>query len=448
MTDTAAKEDVRTRWGPDELKAVAQQMVVLQRKDPKLGDLEAVRLAQSVIDKTRQREIKQWQNVKRLDPLLAVFRAAPSPDVMLSPECPAPSIESPALALDNVPVPAPETSVVEAAQPDAVPSAENRLFHANDAPAPSKAFENGNKDSAVFSEFVPTPEPSTEIGAAPAPSKAFEDDDKDDIAFYGFGPDTDVEVDMAAFENPRSLENAGANQVAPFAFDDRASASVIDLDNNETDAPSISAADAFEHEEVAPGLAPVVDFEDVIEPVAEVAAPADKKETALALPSAHGQTKASPALPTVDGIRTALTLALGALASTQSIENVLANVDVDTALDALSQALGKAFSDEHDGVLGQDGGEGLDPDAKIFVAGFAGNEQKAIENALSRFDVRVWKPSQGVQMFESMAKACTVAVIPESMGEEVDDMLRSLKIKVLHHEGSTSRLAERIAEMA
>ena len=87
------------------------------------------------------------------------------------------------------------------------------------------------------------------------------------------------------------------------------------------------------------------------------------------------------------------------------------------------------------------------PEVRVLVAGFDSSRSGAIEQALEETcEVRIWKPGQPQQVFETLAKICTVAVIAESMPEEVDEFLKSRGVVVLRHEGSPGRLAERIVE--
>jgi hypothetical protein len=87
------------------------------------------------------------------------------------------------------------------------------------------------------------------------------------------------------------------------------------------------------------------------------------------------------------------------------------------------------------------------PSRRVLLAGFGAPQAKSLEEALERFEVRVWKPGQGQQLFETLASICSVAVIPESTSDDVDESLKAFSLKVLRHEGSPSRLAERIEEV-
>jgi hypothetical protein len=87
-------------------------------------------------------------------------------------------------------------------------------------------------------------------------------------------------------------------------------------------------------------------------------------------------------------------------------------------------------------------------EAKILLAGFTGAQAKTLEDSLrSSFDVRVWKPGQSPQLFQTLAGLCRIAVIPEEADDEVGDALRNLDVQVVRHEGSPHRLAARLEEV-
>lgn len=86
-------------------------------------------------------------------------------------------------------------------------------------------------------------------------------------------------------------------------------------------------------------------------------------------------------------------------------------------------------------------------EGRVLLAGFPASVVKPLEDALSGLcEVRVWKPGQSQQLFETTARICRLAVIPEGMGDEAEDFLRSLSLKVLRHEGGAGRLVEKVQE--
>lgn len=258
-------QDVRTRWNPEELKKVAAQMVVLQTANPKLSDLEAVREAQSVLTTERQREIKQWTAVKRLDPYLVQYRAEP-------PQAPAGA-----------------SALNEASSPGTGEGG----AHAQAAAQPLVQEIR----QVIVSEVDPAMTEAAFLAALESPA---------------------VEKTLVALFS-RALEQAVANNKA--------------------------------------------------------GVPAPKKE------------------------------------------------EVQAAQ--------------------------LPAEFKVLLAGFEATEQKQLQAALGdAYETRTWKPNQGTPMFQTLSKICSVAVIPESMPEEMDEELRRFKMQVVRHSGSASRLVERLAELA
>ena len=85
---------------------------------------------------------------------------------------------------------------------------------------------------------------------------------------------------------------------------------------------------------------------------------------------------------------------------------------------------------------------------RVLVAGFPAPEARMLEQTLeSRFEVRVWKPAQGPQLFQTLANICSVAVLPEETDDDVDESLRAMNLKLLRHAGSPSRLLDQIERL-
>jgi hypothetical protein len=85
---------------------------------------------------------------------------------------------------------------------------------------------------------------------------------------------------------------------------------------------------------------------------------------------------------------------------------------------------------------------------RVLLAGFPEPQQKALMDALSAsFEVRSWKPSNGPQLFETLAKLCKIVVFPEDADDEVDARLKDMDVRVIRHAGNTNRLIERIEEL-
>jgi hypothetical protein len=86
---------------------------------------------------------------------------------------------------------------------------------------------------------------------------------------------------------------------------------------------------------------------------------------------------------------------------------------------------------------------------RVLLAGFPEPQQKALADALSAsFEVRSWKPANGPQLFQTLVKLCKIVVFPEDADEEVDAGLKDMDVRVIRHAGNTSRLIERIEELA
>jgi hypothetical protein len=85
---------------------------------------------------------------------------------------------------------------------------------------------------------------------------------------------------------------------------------------------------------------------------------------------------------------------------------------------------------------------------RVLLAGFPEPQQKALVDALSAsFEVRSWKPVNGPQLFQTLARLCKVVVFPEDADDEVDAGLKEMDVHVIRHAGNTSRLIERIEEL-
>ncbi len=116
---------------------------------------------------------------------------------------------------------------------------------------------------------------------------------------------------------------------------------------------------------------------------------------------------------------------------------------------AFSQAMAKAFAQ-----LSERSNPASEPavaevvrthDVRVLLAGFAAPVAKSLEEGLRNIcEVRTWKPVQGPQLFETLARICNVAVIPEDMDSEVDSDLRARDLVVLRHTGSATKLRERL----
>lgn len=132
---------------------------------------------------------------------------------------------------------------------------------------------------------------------------------------------------------------------------------------------------------------------------------------------------------------------------------MLAALQSPAVADALVEVFGRAMAKAFSRMSGEGRPqveEAVSPprrEQRVLLAGFPTPQVKSLEDVLRRsFDVRVWRPGQGPQLFETLAGMCSVAVIPEASGEDVDEALRRFQLQILRHEGSAERLAERLEE--
>jgi hypothetical protein len=85
---------------------------------------------------------------------------------------------------------------------------------------------------------------------------------------------------------------------------------------------------------------------------------------------------------------------------------------------------------------------------RVLLAGFPGQMAKGIESELrEHFDVRSWTPGQSAQVFDTLTRMCSVAVIPEEAEDEMGDVLKKRDMQVVRHTGSAKRLAERLSTL-
>ena len=160
-----------------------------------------------------------------------------------------------------------------------------------------------------------------------------------------------------------------------------------------------------------------------------------------AAPGQRGESVPAAASVTVDPL--VIEVALVAALQSPAVEEALVELFART----MSKALQRASS----------GGDGRvapahpsrPPSAqRVLLAGFPEPQQKALADALGAgFEVRSWKPANGPQLFQTLAKLCKIVVFPEDADEEVDAGLKDMDVRVIRHAGNTSRLIERIEEL-
>lgn len=117
--------------------------------------------------------------------------------------------------------------------------------------------------------------------------------------------------------------------------------------------------------------------------------------------------------------------------------------------DSFSQAMAKSFakisSQVNQGSVEPPRESAGSREHRVLLAGFSPVTTREIETALQgHCEVRVWKPHQGLPLFQTLTKVCRVAVIPEEMDEDIDQDLRARNLVVIRHSGSASKLVERL----
>lgn len=185
-------------------------------------------------------------------------------------------------------------------------------------------------------------------------------------------------------------------------------------------------------------------FDDQVAPTVPASAgePHADDGATNAAPSAavHGETAAAPDVMTVDPLQ--IEAALLAALQSPAVEEALVELFART----MSKAFGRASVGESRPASTQ--GTKTSAAQRVLLAGFPEAQQKALTETLgARFDVRSWKPSNGPQLFEALARLCRVVVFPEEADDDVEADLKDRDVRVIRHAGNASRLIERIEEL-
>jgi hypothetical protein len=125
---------------------------------------------------------------------------------------------------------------------------------------------------------------------------------------------------------------------------------------------------------------------------------------------------------------------------------------VESALvEVFGRAMSKAFARLSERGAAADEPETATPkhaQSRALLAGFAAPMAKGLEEGIhSLCEVRVWRPNQGPQLFETLAKVCNVAVVPDEMDDEVVSDLRARNLIVIRHSGSAAKLYDRLEQV-
>ncbi|WP_157264293.1 hypothetical protein [Azohydromonas aeria] len=209
--------------------------------------------------------------------------------------------------------------------------------------------------------------------------------------------------------------------------------------------PSLNAAPA-----PAPaflGRIELLDEEDDEAPQARTRAPVEDAQSSF-LPVRHEPRPAAAraAAAGLDPLR--LEAALVAALQSPAVEAVLVELFTRTLAQAVARVgiapVQAAEEAPARAVVNGAGGGGQ----RVLLAGFPEAQQRALSEALGgRFEVRAWRPAQGPQLFETLARLCGVVVVPEDADDSVDADLKHLDVRVVRHAGQASRLAERIGAL-
>ena len=160
---------------------------------------------------------------------------------------------------------------------------------------------------------------------------------------------------------------------------------------------------------------------------------------AAPLPASHDKPTQGAAPVSLDPAR--IEAALVAALQSPAVEDAL--------VELLTRTMAKALLRTGTGELRPVPGPLSRPQAaqRVLLAGFPEAQQKALMDALgASFEVRSWKPAQGPQAFQALARLCRTVVFPDDADDEVEAGLKDMDVRVIRHAGNASRLIERIAE--
>lgn len=414
--DPQARETAtRIRWHEDELELVATEMVRLELNKQGANELERVRMAQVVLPVPRQREIKTWSAMHaRLQPHIDRIRAkADSAPLLFSVETE--SKRSASVALESAaavcaPLVASQMASEIAAQvTQAARSASPGLDEQAAPPAQAEVVRDAEPqaESALSQDEQPLSERAPEAAAVEHSSSA---------------PQSAAAPSASALQTPSSV-------AVP--------ESVTAMPSQET---PLSSSEALAQE------APVASTAEPQAPQAAAVAPESAPESRpqrLAASTAPAGAQAVPQTVSLDPLMVEASL----VAALQS------PLVVQSLVDVFAQAMAKALSCLNVQVGQPSGasaastrmrGNNIFP-SRVLLAGFSTATAQALEQSLSGLcEVRIWRPNHGPQLFETLAKVCQVAVIPDEMEEGVDQDLRARNLVVIRHSGNINKLTERL----
>jgi hypothetical protein len=190
--------------------------------------------------------------------------------------------------------------------------------------------------------------------------------------------------------------------------------------------------------------------EDVTSPTLSTTE-AGQEPYAVAAEEISGPSAVAPsAPPSPSPVSTVTATAVDPLMTEAALLAALQSPAVEAALvEVFGRAMSKAFARMSAGEPTEDRSAVVSAKegARVLLAGFPLPQARGLEEALRDVvEVRVWRPNQGPQLFDTLAGICSVAVIPDDVADDVDESLRARNMRVIRHAGSPARLAERLQE--
>lgn len=116
----------------------------------------------------------------------------------------------------------------------------------------------------------------------------------------------------------------------------------------------------------------------------------------------------------------------------------------------VQQALGDAVDGaaQRAGSTAEPGMAGTGTQARVLVVGLPPEHGRTLAAQVpGGVELRMARPGDGHERLRALARGCTAVVVDEAVTAELEEFLSTLRLPTLHHEGSTRRLAQRLAEL-
>lgn len=146
----------------------------------------------------------------------------------------------------------------------------------------------------------------------------------------------------------------------------------------------------------------------------------------------------------------------GATVSADALEAALLEaLDRPAVRDRLARLVQQALADAVDHAAQQRGAGAAGPgvagaggQARVLVVGLPPEQGRTLAAQVpGGVELRLARPGDGHERLRALARGCTAVVVDEAVAAELDEFLSTLSLPTLHHEGSTRRLAQRLAEL-